>query len=85
MTNPMIEQVAKAIHEALGPTSDVDPPLPWDMTAEPWREDARRLARTAIAAMREPSEAVLAAGPGEPYMDTYVWARIIDAALKDTP
>jgi hypothetical protein len=45
------------------------------------RGSYEHLARAAIAAMREPTEAMLAEGPGEPYMDAHVWARMIDAAL----
>jgi len=43
-----------------------------------WQE----LARTAIEALREPTEAMLNAGPLEPYMDRDVWADMIDEALK---
>lgn len=32
--------------------------------------------------MREPSEAMLEAGPPEPYMDLGVWRAMIDAALS---
>jgi hypothetical protein len=45
----------------------------------------RNIRNTAIAAMkamREPSEAVLDAGPSEPYMDREVWARMIDAGIQ---
>ncbi len=42
-------------------------------------------ARAAIKAMREPTEAMLDKGPGDPYMDRGVWAKMIDAALKETP
>lgn len=41
------------------------------------------MARAAIKAMRDPTEAMLDEGPPEPYMDNHVWARMIDAALKD--
>lgn len=41
------------------------------------------LARAAIEALREPTEAMLEEGPGEPYMEKHVWARMIDAALKE--
>jgi hypothetical protein len=40
------------------------------------------VARAAIEAMREPSDAMLQAGPPEPYMDRDVWAKMIDAALE---
>jgi hypothetical protein len=45
--------------------------------------NVKDLARAAIAAMREPSEAMLAEGPGEPYMDPWVWGKMIDAALRE--
>ena len=41
-----------------------------------------KLARAAIQALRVPTDAMLEAGPGEPYMDRDVWARMIDAALS---
>jgi hypothetical protein len=44
-----------------------------------WEE----LARAAIVAMREPTEEMLAEGPGEPYMDPWVWGKMIDAALRE--
>ncbi len=34
-----------------------------------------------IRAMKEPTEAMLEAGPPEPYMDKEVWAKMIEAAL----
>lgn len=39
------------------------------------------LMRAAIEAMREPTDAMLEAGPVEPYMDREVWRAMIDAAL----
>lgn len=44
----------------------------------------RKIARAAIEAMREPTEAILSQGPGEPYLDRDVWARMIDTALSPT-
>ena len=41
-----------------------------------------RGARAAIAAMREPTKAMLKVGPPFPYMDEYVWKTMIDEALK---
>jgi hypothetical protein len=40
-------------------------------------------ARAAIAAMREPTPEMLDEGPPEPYMDSYVWGKMIDAALME--
>jgi hypothetical protein len=45
-------------------------------------ETCRHMARVAIEAMREPTPDILAAGPGDPYMDSEVWSKMIDAALK---
>jgi len=43
----------------------------------------REMARVAIEAMRVPTKTMLDAGPGEPYLDGYVWGKIIDAALAE--
>jgi hypothetical protein len=40
------------------------------------------IARAAIEAMREPTEAMLLVGPPEPYMDRDVWAKMINEALR---
>jgi len=40
------------------------------------------MARAAIAVLRNPTAAMLDAGPPEPYMDKDVWAKMIDAALQ---
>jgi hypothetical protein len=40
-------------------------------------------ARAAVEVMREPTEAMLDVGPGEPYMDGHVWGKMIDAALSE--
>jgi hypothetical protein len=44
--------------------------------------DYRKLAVAALEAMREPTEAMLEAGPPDPYMDRDVWAKMIDQALE---
>ena len=41
------------------------------------------LARAAIEAMREPTDAMLKVGPPFPYMDEYVWKTMIDEALNE--
>ncbi|MGR9384932.1 hypothetical protein [Rhizobium leguminosarum] len=48
-------------------------------------DEVRRVwrARAALEALRTPTEAMLDEGPPFPYMDNHVWARMIDAALKD--
>lgn len=66
----MIERVARAICTGAGDYSG------------PW-QDFIPEARAAILAMREPTEAVLDAGPPSPYMDPEIWAKMIDAALAE--
>ncbi len=70
------------------PVLSLDPDyddLPWNaeqgtLDDEITQEAVLRLAQAAIKAMREPTAAMLDAGPGEPYMDADVWAKMIDAA-----
>jgi hypothetical protein len=64
----MIERVARALA-----FEHVRSELHW----QEWTEAACE----AIEAMREPTSAVLNAGPPEPYMDKDVWSKMIDAAL----
>ena len=68
-----IEEVARAI-------VDRDD---WDDYSPALQEACRKMARRAIETMREPTPAMLDKGPGEPYMDAYVWGRMIDAALNE--
>ncbi len=65
----MIEKVAKAMA------------LYEDSMEDYWKRYTG-LAKAAIEAMREPSEEMIYQGPGDPYMDKEVWAKMIDAALK---
>ena len=44
--------------------------------------DVRELIRAILTALQQPSTAMLDRGPGEPYMDRDVWARMIDEAMK---
>lgn len=74
-----IERVARAMFYSGGTFL----PGAWDLTSEVTRHHNRNKARAAIEAMRDPTEAVLEAGPPEPYMDADVWRSMIDAALKD--
>jgi hypothetical protein len=71
----MVERVARAIYES---TQGKWTGVPW---AEADRGEHLRQARAAIEAMREPTEGMLDAGPPEPYMDRWVWAKMIFAAL----
>jgi hypothetical protein len=72
-----VERVARTISDAM--SCDDAAALYWGYDEYP--ERFREVARAAIAAMREPTEAMLEAGPADPYMDKDVWARMIDAAL----
>ena len=67
----MIDRVARAIEEASQPPGRPDYALLM-----------RNCAIAAIESMREPTAAMLDAGPPEPYMDKDVWAKMIDAALS---
>lgn len=80
----MVERVARAIwgNGALGGT-------PWDMAPPEHRHVAIEEARRAIAAMREPTEAMIRAAdnlhpgsglPYEPGSPADVWRAMIDAA-----
>ena len=89
----MVERVAKAGYEQAvrnGEVSGYDgPPSPWEGES-PWlHEDWRRIARAAIAAMRESTnlmdeaaEPALSADSAEMIDPSYVWQLMIDAALK---
>lgn len=80
----MIERVARALHDAdwrtqYGTTHIDGTPRTWEncMETEWWLNQAR----TAIEAMREPSEAMIEAGRDE--FDDKVWKAMIDAALRE--
>jgi hypothetical protein len=72
----MIEKVARAIceEERMNPDDALGGWVHWAPAA-----------RAAIEAMREPTEAIMDAGPPEPYMDAHVWGKMIDAALHFSP
>jgi hypothetical protein len=76
----MVDRVAKALWES---SDDTEMGAPWENLTGHWRKTYEDMARVAIAAMREPTQAMLDAGPVEPYMDAYVWAKMIDAALRE--
>lgn len=74
----MVERVAKALH------AGSDSPTEWfdyETDREYWRDQAR----AAIAAMREPTEAMCAAAEatGDHWYFDDSWAAMIDAALKE--
>lgn len=70
----MIERIARAISDAIGDDNDAI------------RDYHRRIAIAAIEAMREPTDAMLAAiRPGLVDTDEFIkrdWYKMIDAALK---
>lgn len=72
MTDSMVERVARVIIAG------------FDEVTEPEeREDCLNLARAAIAAMREPTEAMVEAGETfVEYSASACWDRMIDEALK---
>jgi len=77
----MVERVARAIANNLGPLGD----LRYYMSDE----EAMSAARAAIEAMREPTDAMWDAGPviNDPndYGPQDVWDAMINAALADPP
>lgn len=78
MSESMVERVARALYDAhpfSGPAYDSD--------RESYKETFRIQARAAIEAMQTPTRRMLDAGPGEPYMDEEVWAKMIDRALNE--
>jgi hypothetical protein len=74
----MIERVARAIYAELHP----EKPPTWEHLPLSWQASYRKQAHAAIAAMREPTFAMLEKGPGDPYMDRDTWPAMIDAALE---
>jgi hypothetical protein len=78
MENEMVERVATALiaETARQIRAGEEPAL---------GNNPRLLAKAAIEAMRQPTAAILDAGPMEPYMDADVWAKMIDAALGRVP
>lgn len=98
--NEMVERVAKAMY---GGDADVflTGHNPWDTCAAVIQEAYRREARAAIAAMREPTEAMLKRGAGTRATMQFLnqgisgpigewpamdaWTRMIDAALAELP
>jgi hypothetical protein len=94
--NEMVERVARKLSEST-PVSDYEDVPPAEVFSRPrylfLAEHYRALARAAIAAMREPTEAMVVAGNysdlsglgyvPDPYKEADVmWRDMIDAALK---
>jgi hypothetical protein len=67
-----VERVARAIVER----------DEWDDYSPALQDACRKMARRAIAAMREPSEAMLSAADAYVHQEN-VWRRMIDAALTE--
>lgn len=92
----MVERVARAIWGAFrvwGPPIRSDKPA-WEYLGESNQHLACEMARGAIAAMREPTEAMVDAGRAKddrttPYVQAEEcevhWCAMIDAALKEPP
>lgn len=84
-----VEEVARAIYETEPYQISMQSEMPWADVHESQKEGFRVKARAAIAAMREPSEAMLFAygttsmGPDDDALAKSVWHPMIDAALKE--
>lgn len=81
----MIERMAKALYVAFWETTPKLTPPSWEKAQECYRDQSRSIARAAIAAMREPTQAMVDAcdfdTPSEGIIRS-VWADMIDAALE---
>lgn len=76
----MVERVARAIAERDRNPADDDE---WDQL-KPWVQDAfREDARAAIAAMREPTDAMISEAMAERDCYYSIYTAMIDAALED--
>jgi hypothetical protein len=79
----MIEKVAKAMYEEHASRSNTLGPS-WDEAGKHFNTFWHDLARAAIEAMREPTDAViLSANPSD--LPCAAWAKMIDAALNEKP
>jgi len=74
VTDDMIERVMNALRNTL-----------WQHGTQLTRSINEELARAVLQEMRKPTKAMLEAGPPFPYMDEYVWAKMIDTALEEKP
>ena len=75
----MVDRVAMAVHDALGNPEDIEA-----------KAGCLEIARAVIAAMREPTEAMVMSAPfsydfgeGDKWSVRVLWRRMIDEALKD--
>jgi hypothetical protein len=87
----MVERVARAILAAHDWTTNDGAAGGWDTLTADWQECFRRQARSAIDAMREPTDDMEAAGweqlPDHPddWSPVSAYTRMIDAALVPSP
>lgn len=81
--NEMVERVAKALYEA---TPFKETEGGYDAQSDLYRRSCRLLARAAIEAMREPTDAMVDAAYGRERTGTERgnWRAMIDAALTET-
>lgn len=78
MSNEMIERVAKAIAVSIHSwMKDAD----WDRMCKESKDEFRKEARSAIEAMREPTDRMLLAGRDEPN-ELKSWQSMIDEVLR---
>lgn len=80
--NDKLDEAAKASCEA-----DHDPVPEWDVRSDDFKEGYRKRVRATIAAVREPSEEMLAHAANSPTMRlaaTAHWQAMIDALLAET-
>ena len=73
----MIEQVARALHDSIPGNTNA-----WDSLDDTWCHNFRIMARAAIAAMREPTEAMLEAGDKR-LSALGCWQDMIDTVLGE--
>jgi hypothetical protein len=74
----MVERVAKAIYE-----NETWKSWEHEGRIDPWRDAYIVAAQAAIAAMREPTEAMLKVGEYGAIKPAFVWGIMIDAALGE--
>lgn len=82
----MVERVARATYEARPYGDEHAGDLIWDRLEDGWKDRHRDMARAAIEAMREPTDAMVDAAYGRERTGTERgnWRAMIDAALTET-
>lgn len=87
MDDSMVERVARALVESFNTSKNYPPPIvrrPWEQLPPSGRAYAYDQARAAIAAMREPTQKMLAAGFHDDESNRDFWISMIDAALEES-